>query len=162
MDSSVAPRRPAALDLFGFGLAGVVVAVVGGLASASAGEQYAALEQPSRAPPTWLFGPAWTVLYALIALSGRLVRRQAGVARARTALTVYAVQLGLNMLWTTLFFGAGLFGIAFAEIVLLWLAIVATIVLFGRIHRLAAGLLAPYLLWVTVAGALNLSIWLLN
>ncbi|MCW0212814.1 MAG: tryptophan-rich sensory protein [Pseudonocardia sp.] len=162
MDSSVVPRRPAALGLLGFGLAVLVVAVVGGLASASAGEQYASLEQPDWAPPSWLFGPVWTVLYVLIAISGWLVWRRAGFAGARTALIVYAVQLVLNMLWSPLFFGAGLAGLAFAEIVVLWLAVVATIVAFAGIHKLAAGLLAPYLAWVTFAAALNFGIWQLN
>ena len=66
------------------------------------------------------------------------------------------------MAWTPLFFGAGLVGLAFVEIVLLWIAVGTTIVLFARIDRLAAWLLAPYAAWVTFAGALNLAIWLLN
>ncbi|MBC8092317.1 MAG: tryptophan-rich sensory protein, partial [Pseudonocardia sp.] len=142
--------------------AAAVAAVTGSLAAISASDQYGALVQPTWAPPTWLFGPVWTVLYAMIAVAGWLVWRKDGWTGARTALTVFAVQLVLNALWTPLFFGAGLFGLAFVEIVLLWLSIVATIVLFARHSRLAAGLLVPYLAWVTFASALNLAIWLLN
>jgi tryptophan-rich sensory protein len=85
----------------------------------------------------------------------------------RTGLTspahvVYGIQLLLNMAWTPLFFGGGFVGLAFVEIVLLWVAIVTTIALFARIDRRAAWLLAPYLAWVTFAGALNLAIWVLN
>ncbi|SDF97196.1 TspO/MBR family protein [Pseudonocardia oroxyli] len=153
-------RPPAALALLGFLVAVAIVAVVGGLASASAAEQYAGFVQPSWAPPSWLFGPVWTVLYLLIAVSGWLVWRRSGLTAP--AHVVYGVQLLLNMAWTPLFFGAGRFGLAFAEIVLLWLSIVATTVLFARHSRPAAWLLAPYLAWVTFASALNLAIWTLN
>lgn len=159
------PRRArggSALGLLGFGLAVVAVAVVGGLAPASAAAQYGTLRQPSWAPPPSVFGPVWTVLYATIAVAGWLVWRRYGWAGARAALSVYAVQLVLNALWTPLFFGAGLLGVAFAELCLLWLAVVATIALFARKARAAAFLLVPYLAWVTFAGALNLAIWLLN
>lgn len=145
--------------LVGFGAAALAAALTGILAAVDAADRYAELVQPSWAPPPWLFGPVWTVLYALIAVSGWLAWRRTGWTRA---LTVYAVQLLLNALWTPLFFGAGLFGVAFAEIVLLGVAIVATIVLFARHSRVAAALLVPYLLWVTFAAALNLAIWQLN
>lgn len=155
--------RPPARDLAALACFGVVVAIVaavGGLASASAAEQYAGYVQPSWAPPTWLFGPVWTVLYALIAVSGWLVWRRAGlVAPAHGA---YATQLVLNLAWSPLFFGAGLVGLALVDIVALLGAIVVTIVLFARISRPAAVLLVPYLAWVGFATALNLSIWLLN
>jgi tryptophan-rich sensory protein len=151
-----------ALGLAAFVVAAVVAATTGVLAGTGAAEQYGDLVQPAWAPPPSLFGPVWTVLYALIAVSGWLVWRRAGWSGARPALTVYAVQLGLNALWTPLFFGAGLFGVAFAEIVLLAVAIVATIVLFARHSRLAAALLVPYLAWVGFAAALNFAIWMLN
>ena len=166
MSTHVLDPRPtvpsATLGLAAFGAAAAAAAITGGLAAASAAEQYGALQQPTWAPPTWLFGPVWTVLYVAIAVSGWLVWRRAGWSGARTALSVFAAQLVLNALWTPLFFGAGLFGLAFAEIVVLWLAIVATIVLFARHSRPAAALLVPYLAWVTFASALNLAIWLLN
>ncbi|MFC4943210.1 TspO/MBR family protein [Pseudonocardia sp. GCM10023141] len=155
------PAVPAAvIALLCFGLAVAVVALVGGLAAATSGQQYAAYVQPPWAPPSWLFGPVWTVLYVLIALSGWLVWRRAGLIRP--AHVVYGAQLLLNMGWTPLFFGAGLVGLAFAEIVVLWAAIVATIFLFGRIDRLAGWLLVPYLAWVSFAAALNMAIWVLN
>jgi len=162
MTSAQTTRRPAAslLALAYFVVAVAFVAVVGGLASASAPAQYAGLVQPSWAPPSWLFGPVWTVLYATIAVAGWLVWRRAGWVPA--AHGVYAVQLVLNMLWSPLFFGAGLLGLAFAEILLLAALIVATIVLFARVGRLAAVLLVPYLAWVGFASALNLAIWQLN
>ncbi|HXV93865.1 MAG TPA: TspO/MBR family protein [Pseudonocardia sp.] len=164
-DTALRPRPTPSRSvpaLLGFGAAVAVVAVVGGLASASAAEQYGALEQPSWAPPPWLFGPVWTVLYATVAVAGWLVWRRSGWAGARTAFAVYGAQLVLNMLWSPLFFGAGLYWIAFAEIVLLWISVVATIVLFRRHSRPAAALLVPYLAWVTFAAALNGSIAVLN
>ncbi|ACZ84899.1 TspO/MBR family protein [Streptosporangium roseum] len=151
------PRRWAGLPVFAVAL--VLVAVVGSLSAVNAGGEYLALERPPWAPPQWLFGPAWTVLYIMIAISGWL----AWSARGWTpALGVYAAQLVLNAAWTPLFFGAGRYGLAFAEIVVLWAAIAATIVLFRRISRVAAWLLVPYLLWVTYAASLNFAIWRLN
>jgi translocator protein len=137
----------------------VVVAGLGGLAVTSAGVEYARLTQPSWAPAASVFGPVWTVLYLSIAVSGWLVWRGAGLRGARSALVVFTVQLLLNALWTPLFFGGDLYGLAFLDIVALWLALVATIVLFARHHRLAAALLLPYLAWVTFAAALNFAIW---
>ncbi|MHA6800050.1 TspO/MBR family protein [Bounagaea algeriensis] len=160
------PSRSLQRDLTGaaaFAAGVVIVAVVGALAAGSTGQEYAELRTPSWAPPSWLFGPVWTALYAMIALAGWLVWRRAGsVGAARTPLTVYAVQLVLNLAWPPLFFGAGLYGAAFAEIILLVVALLATIVLFARIHRVAALLLVPYAGWTLFATVLNGSIWLLN
>ena len=149
------PPRPL-LGLVGFAVAVTFVAVVGSLAAVSARSTYAALDLPSWAPPGWLFGPVWTVLYVLIAVSGWLVWRRVGGDRS---LTVYAVQLVLNALWTPLFFGADRYGLALAEILLLDVAVASTIVLFRARHRLAAALLVPYLAWVLFATALNAAIW---
>jgi benzodiazapine receptor len=161
---SIPRRRPSpgatALSLAGFVVVVLAIAAIGAVASASAGEQYALFVQPPWAPPAWLFGPVWTVLYLTIAVSGWLVWRRAGLTYP--AHLAYAAQLLLNLGWSPLFFGAGLLGVAFAEIVLLWTAIVTTIVLFARISRPAAALLLPYLVWVTFAAALNLAIWQLN
>jgi len=157
MVTTVMRNRWAVLGLFVAAV--LVVAVVGSLSALDSGAEYLALKRPAWAPPRWLFGPAWTLLYALIALSGWL----AWLARGWTpAFGWYAAQLVLNLLWTPLFFAAGQYGLAFAEIVLLWLAIVANITVFWRIRRAAALLLVPYLLWVTYAGALNFAIWQLN
>nr|WP_062336325.1 TspO/MBR family protein [Herbidospora sakaeratensis] len=142
-----------------FALVVALVAVTGGLAASNAGAVYVRLDLPSWAPPQWLFGPVWTVLYALIAISGWLVWKSHGLDRS---FVPYVVQLVLNALWTPLFFGAGLYGTAFVDITLLWAAIVVNIVMFLRRSRAAGWLLAPYLLWVTFAAALNLSIWLAN
>lgn len=147
------------LALAGFALAAFVTAAIGGLGVQGTAAEYSSLAQPSWAPPTWLFGPVWTILYAMIALAGWLAWRRAGWT---TALTVYAVQLGLNAIWTPLFFGAGQYGLALVDIVLLWLSIAAVITLFRRISRPATLLLVPYLLWVTYATALNAAIWSMN
>ncbi|MFF0573370.1 TspO/MBR family protein [Streptosporangium saharense] len=157
MDIAEHPKRWPGLPVFVLALA--LVAVVGAMAAVDAGGEYLALERPAWAPPQWLFGPAWTVLYVMIALSGWLAWSARGLT---PALGVYALQLVLNAAWTPLFFGAHLYGVAFAEIVLLWGTIVATVVLFRPISRPAAWLLVPYALWVTYAGALNLAVWLMN
>ncbi|MDR7278826.1 TspO/MBR family protein [Catenuloplanes atrovinosus] len=147
------------LALAGFAAAAFVTAAIGGLGVQGTAAEYNSLAQPAWAPPDWLFGPVWTVLYAMIALSGWLAWRRAGWT---TALTVYAVQLGLNAVWTPLFFGAGQYGLALIDIILLWLSIAAVTALFRRISTLAALLLVPYLLWVTYATALNAAIWSMN
>ena len=121
--------------------------------------EYASLKQPSWAPPYWLFGRVWTVLYALIAVAGWLAWRRVGWT---AALWVAAAQLLLNAGWTPIFCGAGRYGLALLDIVLLWLLIGATVVLFGRISRVAAALLVPYWASVTLALALNAAIWLAN
>ncbi|MFJ8967079.1 TspO/MBR family protein [Lentzea sp. NPDC102401] len=137
----------------------LVTAVVGSLFSVSAGSTYMALEQPSWAPPAWLFGPVWTTLYVMIAVAGWLAWR---AGATRNELTLFGVQLVLNAAWTPLFFGLGWFWVAFAEILVLWLAIVAVIVAFWRRSRAAGALLVPYLAWVSFAAALNVSIAVLN
>ncbi|MEV1143078.1 TspO/MBR family protein [Micromonospora sp. NPDC049799] len=145
--------------LLGFGAAVFVAAAVGGLGVQGTSAEYASLEQPSWAPPSWLFGPVWTVLYAMIAVAGWLVWRRVGFGPAVWA---WVTQLVLNAIWTPLFFGAGRYGLAFAEILLMWLAIAVTVVLFWRISRPAALLMLPYWAWVTFASALNFAIWQLN
>ena len=140
----------------------VLAALAGALASTSTAQDYARLTQPSWAPPSWVFGPVWSVLYASIALAGWLVWRRAGAGAGRWALTAYGVQLVLNAAWTPIFFGLRQFGAAFAEILVLWLAICVTVVLFARIRRAAAALLLPYWAWTTFAAALTYAVWQLN
>lgn len=147
------------LGLAAFGAAAAAAALIGGLGVAGTASEYQSLNQPSWAPPSWLFGPVWTVLYAMIAVAGWLAWRRAGWT---TALTVYAAQLVLNAAWTPLFFGAGRYGLALVDIVLMWSLIGTTIWLFRPISRLAAGLLLPYWGWVTFATALNWWIWANN
>jgi translocator protein len=126
------------------------------------GEWYASLKKPSWNPPGWVFGPVWTALYATMALAAWLVWRRGGFAAQRRPLVIFLVQLALNAAWTPLFFGLHWPGAAFAEIILLWLAIAATVAAFARVSRLAAWLLVPYLAWVGFAAALNFTIWHLN
>ncbi len=139
-----------------------IAAAIGGAASIRAGSFYLELARPEWAPPPGIFGPVWTVLYALMALAAWLVWRVGGFRAARSALTLFLVQLALNALWSWLFFAWQRGGLAFADILLLWVAIVATLIAFWRIRPLAGALLVPYLSWVSFASALNYSIWQLN
>ena len=139
-----------------------VAAAIGGAASVQAGPFYTQLVRPEWAPPASLFGPVWTVLYALMAIAAWLVWRVNGFRAARVALTLFLVQLALNALWSWLFFGWHRGGLAFADIVVLWALIVATVIAFWRIRPWAGALLLPYLLWVSFASALNYSVWQLN
>jgi tryptophan-rich sensory protein len=123
---------------------------------------YADLRKPPWNPPNWVFAPVWTTLYLLMAVAAWLVWRKAGFAAGRVALALFAVQLVLNVAWSALFFGQQNPGAAFGDIVLLWLAIAATMAAFRPVSPAAAWLLAPYLVWVTFAGVLNLTIWRLN
>ncbi|MER5872720.1 TspO/MBR family protein [Streptomyces sp. NPDC002044] len=138
------------------------VAALGAVASADAGDVYGSLRRPAWAPPGWVFGPVWTVLYAAIAVAAWLVWRHPDRARARNALAWWGVQLVLNLAWTPLFFGARQFGLALLDIVLLLVAVTITLVRFQRLSRAAALLFLPYLLWVAFATALNAAVWQLN
>ncbi|WP_420391933.1 TspO/MBR family protein [Acuticoccus sp.] len=126
------------------------------------GTWYEELRKPSWTPPNWLFAPAWTVLYALIAYAGYLVWRSAAPGEATVPLIVYGVHLALNASWSAIFFGLKRVDLAFLELVVFWLSIVATIALFYQVRVEAALILLPYLAWVTFAGALNLAIWRMN
>jgi len=150
------------LGLVGWLLASFVTGGIGSVASINAADFYGQLTQPSWAPPAWLFGPVWSVLFALMGVSAWLVWRKHGFRGARAALTLYAAQLVANALWTWLFFGWRQGGLALAEIALLWLLILGTILAFWRLHRLAALMLVPYLAWVSFAAALNFALWRLN
>jgi benzodiazapine receptor len=151
-----------AMGLAGWLLLVFAVAAVGGFASANSGEFYRALVRPSWAPPGWLFGPVWSVLYVFMGIAAWLVWRARGFAGARPALLVFLAQLAANALWTWLFFVWRLGGPAFAEILLLWVLILVTTGLFWRVSRVAGALLVPYLAWVSFAAALTLSSWRLN
>jgi len=124
---------------------------------------YATLQKPSFSPPNWIFGPAWTTLYFLIGIAAFLVWKK-GLERkdVKIALGVFGVQLFLNTLWSIIFFGLHNPFWAFIEIIVLWLAILATISAFYKISRPAAYLLLPYILWVSFAAVLNFSIMILN
>jgi len=126
------------------------------------GDWYERLKKPSWRPPNRIFAPVWTVLYLMIATAGWLVWREAGFANAGVPMAVYALQLFLNAAWTPLFFGLHRPDLGFVGIVLLWLSIIATILVFYPINLGAALLLLPYLAWVTLAAALNFAVWRLN
>ncbi len=136
---------------------------IGATASVSAPTFYAELVQPAWAPPAWLFGPVWTVLYLLMGIAAWLVWRERprrpGVDRA---LAVYVVQLGVNALWSWTFFAWRDGGLAFFTIAILAALITVAIVLFHRIRPAAGALLVPYLAWVLFAAALNASLWIAN
>jgi tryptophan-rich sensory protein len=150
-------------DLLGLGVfiaACVAVASTGALFRP--GEWYETLSKPWWRPPNWLFAPAWTVLYVMIAVSGWLVWREAGLAGAALPLGLYAAQLALNAAWSWLFFGLRRMDLALADVALLWLSILGMIFLFRPISATAAWLLLPYLAWVSFAAALNLAMVRLN
>ena len=150
------------VGLVGWLFVSFVAAAIGGAASIQAGPFYTQLARPDWAPPSFLFGPVWTVLYALMGIAAWLVWRVGGFRAAKSALTLFLVQLALNALWSWLFFGWHRGALAFADILVLWTLIVATSVAFWRIKPLAGVLLVPYLLWVSFASALNYAVWKLN
>lgn len=132
------------------------------LTAAAVREWYPDVRKPSWTPPDWLFGPVWALLFLLMAVSARLFWGRAHGRTLRVGLGLFLGQLALNALWSGLFFAARSPGVAFAEIVVLWAAIAATLMTFGRVSAAAAALLVPYLLWVTYATALNGAIWAMN
>lgn len=153
------------LGLLGFAVLSYGVAALGSLATLDdVRGWYATAEKPGFTPPNWLFGPVWTVLYGLIAVSAWLVwlRRDEHRARVRGALVVWGVQLVLNLLWTPAFFALQLLWPALVVIVLLDAAVVLTMVRFRAVRPVSAWLLAPYLAWICFATALNLGVALLN
>lgn len=137
-------------------------AALGRIASADAPDFYASLQKPDWAPPAAVFAPVWSLLYGLMGVAAWLVWRERGWSRAAGALGLFVAQLAVNAAWSWLFFGWHRGALAFADIVLLLALIVATLVAFARIRRLAAWLLAPYLAWVCFAAALNWSVWQRN
>ena len=124
---------------------------------------YAGLAKPALNPPAWVFGPAWTTLYALMGIAAFSIWRMGWEPKeVKMALGVFGIQLFLNAIWSIIFFGLQNPGWALVDIILLWLAIVWTIAVFYKISKPAAYLLVPYLLWVSFASYLNYSIWMLN
>lgn len=123
---------------------------------------YPTLVTPEWNPPSWVFGPVWTILYTLMGISAYLIWKTPQKAPRKTALTLYGIQLLLNALWSILFFGFQNIGLAFAEILILWTTILLVMILFWRIHKTAGLLLLPYLAWVSFAAFLNYTLWQLN
>lgn len=128
----------------------------------STGDWYDGLRKPAWNPPAWIFGPAWTLLYAMMAIAAWMVWCAGGWKAQRRALGLFLLQWLLNALWTPLFFGLHRPDIAFAEIVALWLVLAATLVSFLGVRKLAGLLLVPYLAWTSFAALLNFTIWRLN
>lgn len=140
--------------------ASFAAAALGGVTTAgSVRDWYPTIAKPSWNPPSWIFGPVWTALYAMIAVAAWLVWRRVGWGGA---LVWFALQLALNATWSPVFFGLHRIGLALVNIILLWVAIAGTTVAFWRVVPVAGILFVPYLAWVSFAAALNFAIWRLN
>ena len=150
-------------DLFGFIILCLAVSAVGGAITATSLDTwYQALEKPPFNPPDWVFAPIWTALYILMGIAAWRVWRLRSFVNSRKALLAFAVQLGLNLAWSFLFFGLQRIDLALVDIFILLIAIIVNSVMFLRIDRLAGLIFVPYIVWVTYATILNTSLWLLN
>ena len=138
--------------------------IIGSIFTAQAiTEWYSSLAKPALNPPSWIFGPVWITLYALMGIAVYLVWKHGFNAKpVRMALGIFALQLVLNTSWSIVFFDLQNPALAFINIIALWISIVWTMLLFYRITKTATWLLAPYILWVSFAAYLNFSIWMLN
>jgi translocator protein len=141
-----------------FGVAGVS----GRWTASEIPEWYRTLIRPAISPPDWVFGPAWTLLYALMAVAAWQIAQSPASPQRTWGLLLFLVQLALNFAWSWIFFRQHAIGAALAEVVVLWAAIGATTLLFGRVTPSAAWLMAPYWAWVTFAAVLNEEFWRLN
>lgn len=130
--------------------------------TASVATWYTEIAKPTWNPPNWIFGPVWISLYTLMGIAAFLVWRKKDTSGAKFALCIYGIQLALNALWSILFFGLKNPGLAFVEIIILFIFIIITTILFWRINPSAGILMIPYIAWVFFAGFLNYTIWLLN
>jgi tryptophan-rich sensory protein len=148
--------------LVGWLLFTFLAAISGAVTAQAAMTFYSALDKPAWAPPGWLFGPAWSVLYPMMGVAAWTIWRDFGFRGARGALVLYVIQLVLNAAWSWFFFVRRNGAQAFIEVVLMWIAIAATLVAFWRLHTSAGILFVPYLLWVTFAAALTWSVWRRN
>ncbi len=141
----------------------LAIGAISGIATSSGlNDWYMALNKPVFNPPGYLFGPVWTVLYIFMGVSLYLIWKSPVNEQRTRAIALFAIQLFLNFWWSFLFFKFQLLGIAFIEIILIWMSIVAMIYAFYQIHKPAAYLQIPYLLWVSFASVLNGAIWWLN
>jgi len=123
---------------------------------------YVGIIKPVFNPPNWIFGPVWTILFVLMGISLWIIWTSKESKEKRRGLILFFIQLGLNVLWSVLFFGLHLLLLSFVEIILLWIFILLTILEFKKISKNASYLLWPYIIWVSFAAILNLSIWILN
>ncbi|WP_248908858.1 TspO/MBR family protein [Halocatena marina] len=161
-------QLPRARPLLALAIAILTVEIIGASGSIFTAQGldrwYGTLQRPALAPPDWVFGPIWTILFALIGVALWLVWRQATSSprEVRTGIAVFVVHFVFNVGWSAVFFGMREIGWALVVIGLLWLLIVATMWVFNRVDRRAALLLVPYLLWVSFAAYLNYQFWVLN
>jgi tryptophan-rich sensory protein len=163
MTATPANRTRDILGLVAFVVVCLAISAVGAWATAtSVRDWYPTLNKPAFNPPNWIFAPVWTTLYVMIAVAGWRVWRARGFADAQSAMTAYALQLALNLVWSFVFFGAQAIGAALVEIVALLAAIVVNVRLFRRIDRVAGVLLLPYAAWVSFATVLNAALWQMN
>jgi len=141
----------------------LVGAVAGYFTSSGVDGWYAVANKPSFNPPDWIFAPVWTTLYIMMGIALFLVwRSDADKTIKQTAIVLFTIQLALNFFWSFIFFTLQQTGWAFAEIILMWLMILLTIIWFGKISKPAAWLLVPYICWVSFASVLNYYICQLN
>lgn len=159
MTYRAAPTRPGWAVLASIVAATLLAALLGSVASLDAPEFYQELAKPSWAPPAWLFGPAWTILFVLMAASAWLVVKGRTLSRSRSELTLYGVQLVLNAAWTWLFFHWHLGAAAFVEALILLAMVALTARAFHRVKPLAGWLMLPYIAWVSFASLLTYAVW---
>lgn len=154
------------MKLFIVTIACLLTISIGSYATAtSVGDWYLSLNKPSFNPPSWLFGPVWTLLYISMGVAAYYFWSAAEKQQSsylKRGLFAFFTQLVLNMFWSVLFFGAQTLGLAFIEIIVMWIAILTTILIFKKVLPWTAYLLIPYLCWVSFASLLNFSIWWLN
>lgn len=148
------------MGLIGWGAVVFAAAWIG--SQYTPGAWYEKLRKPSWNPPNWLFAPVWTLLYIGMAVSAWLIWKEEGFGGAALPLALFILQLVLNAAWSWIFFGKHRLSAASGEILILWMAILATIITFGAVRPLAAWLLIPYLAWVTFASVLTLTVRRLN
>jgi len=124
---------------------------------------YQTINKPAWNPPNWIFAPVWTTLYVLMGIALYLVWKSGNSNKAKTIpLSFFTMQLGLNFLWSFIFFNQHQIGWALVDIILLWVFILLTIFSFSNINKTASWLLVPYIVWVSFAMILNYTIWQLN
>jgi len=153
---SILPLLISILIVFSFGFIGSL------FTTPSIATWYAFINKPLFSPPNWIFAPVWTLLYILMGISAFLIWKKRDNLKTKQALIFYGIQLILNALWSIIFFGMHNPGLAFLEIIILWLFILITLIKFYKINKTAGILFIPYLLWVSFASILNYAIWMLN
>jgi len=155
-------KKQLVFTLLGWLLLCYAVSAVGAAASVNAGSFYRDLTQPSWSPPSWVFGPVWSLLYTMIGVSAWMVWRRGGFTRNKKVLALFIAHLIPNALWSWLFFNWKMGTGALIDIAILWVMIITLVLLFYKKSRIAAALLLPYLMWVTFAAVLNLNLLLNN